>query len=67
MPSVDEDLDRRVRLAAFAHLAYLVDSFGEDLPAAALAKGFPFEGRTVHLLAPQGIFIPAGMEVPLTI
>ncbi|MGH7611434.1 MAG: HNH endonuclease [Candidatus Dormibacteria bacterium] len=64
---MDEDLDRRVRLAAFAHLAYLVDSFGEDLPAAALAKGFPFEGHTVHLLAPQGIFIPAGMEVPLTI
>ena len=64
---MNRDLDRLVRMTAFSHLRQLVDRYGDIVPYAVLAKGFLFRDRTVHLVAQQGIFIPAGMDVPLSI
>jgi hypothetical protein len=64
---VDEERDRLIRLAAFDHLSRLVAAHGDVLPRGVLQAGFPFEGRTVRLIGPQGIFTPAGMEAPLSI
>lgn len=64
---MNPDLDRLVRMTAFTHLRQLVERFGDVVPYAVLAKGFSFQDRTVHLVAQQGIFIPAGMDVPLSI
>jgi putative restriction endonuclease len=64
---MDIELDRLVRMTAFTHLRHLVERFGDVVPYAALAKGFAFRDRKVHLVAQQGIFIPAGMDVPLSI
>ena len=65
--AVNEEQDRLVRAAAFAHLDALTRRHGDVLPWEVLQAGFPHEGRTVKLLGPQGIFTPAGMEVPLSI
>jgi putative restriction endonuclease len=63
-----DDLDMQVRLAAFDHLAALVQAFGEVLPAKALWKGFEFRGKTVQFKGLQGIFKPALLpEMPLSI
>lgn len=63
-----DDLDRRVRWAAFVFVGKLVDRFGDVVPYAPLIEGFQFEGKRVPLLGPQGIFKPAVMpEMPLTI
>jgi putative restriction endonuclease len=64
---LERELDQLIRKTAFTHLRDLVSQFGELLPYSVLAKGFPFQGRTVHLVSQQGIFIPAGMDVPLSI
>ena len=64
---LDHEVDQLVRRTAFTHLRDLVDRFGELLPYSVLAKGFAFQGQTVHLVSQQGIFIPAGMGVPLSI
>jgi putative restriction endonuclease len=64
---MDRDLDELIRRAAFTHLRDLTESFGNVVPYRILSSGFPFRGKTVHLVAQQGIFIPAGMDVPLSI
>ena len=61
------DLDARVRLAAFAFLDRLRETHRDTLPYAQLLAGFDFEGRRLPLLAPQGIFKPAILDLPLSI
>jgi putative restriction endonuclease len=63
----DADIDRAVRVAAFAFLADLQRKHGETVPRAALAKGFVHAGRRVPIVGPQGIFKPAILSVPLSI
>jgi putative restriction endonuclease len=64
----DDDLDHRVRLAAFAFLEGLVREHGDALPRERLEQGFTFEGRRVPLVGPQGIFKPAVLpRIPLSI
>jgi putative restriction endonuclease len=66
--SLEDDIDGRVRLAAFTFLAERTRIHGDELPYSILLKGFEFEGRRVPLLGPQGIFKPAVLpELPLTI
>lgn len=59
--------DLSIRLAAFRHLSELKARWGHSLRREILEQGFEHDGRRVHLIGPQGIFIPAGMQVPLTI
>jgi putative restriction endonuclease len=62
------ELDARVRAAAFAFLTEQSGLHGDTLPWSVLKQGFPFEGHRVHLLGPQGIFKPAILpELPLSI
>jgi putative restriction endonuclease len=61
------DIDNAVRLAAFAFLERLQQTHGDTLPYTKLLEGFDFGGRRVPLLAPQGIFKPAILDVPLSI
>jgi putative restriction endonuclease len=64
------DIDQRVRLAAFAYLDQLQHlAGGEALDRRDLVAGFEFEGRRVSLVSPQqGIFKPAILpEIPLSI
>lgn len=64
----EEELDQRVRLAAFGFLERQVQRYGDALPRAVLLEGFLFEGRRVPLLSPQGIFKPALLpQVPLSV
>jgi putative restriction endonuclease len=64
---MDTETDQLIRRAAFTHVGDLIEMFGQVVPYRVLAQGFPFRGSTVHLVAQQGIFIPAGMQVPLSI
>ncbi|HUY65104.1 MAG TPA: HNH endonuclease [Acidimicrobiales bacterium] len=64
---MDRDMDQLIRRAAFTHLRHLTENFGNVVPYRILASGFSFRSRIVHLVAQQGIFIPAGMDVPLSI
>lgn len=65
---MSDELDQRVRLAAFQWLRAQVDVLGDVLPRSILAEGFVFDGRRVPMLGPQGIFRPAIMtEAPLSI
>lgn len=59
--------DMQVRLAAFQWLSEQVAIHGETLPRTLLAAGFTFQGTRVPLIAPQGIFKPRIMQLPLTI
>ena len=59
--------DSRVRQAAFAWLSEQVELHGAALPREVLAKGFVFDGERVPLVAPQGIFKPRIMQLPLSI
>jgi len=60
-------LDLEVRLAAFNWLKEQVDLHGDVLPRTLLQKGFDFGGARVPLVAPQGIFKPRIMDLPLSI
>ena len=60
-------LDSQVRLQAFNFLESQVALYGEVLPSRVLAQGFLFQGKRVPLIAPQGIFKPQILELPLTI
>lgn len=63
-----DDLDSRVRNAAFLFLVEQKGLHPRDLPRDLLARGFTFEGRRVPLVGPQGIFKPAVLpEMPLSI
>ena len=52
------DVDQKVRLAAFHWLEEQVGMHGDVLPRTVFAQGFPFENQRVPLVAPQGIFKP---------
>jgi putative restriction endonuclease len=68
-PPVDEDLDRRVRLAAFDFLRKQSEVHGEVLPRQLLQQGFAYGDVRVPLVGPQGIFKPAVLRsgIPLSI
>ena len=63
------DLDKQVRLAAFAFLTEQTQLHGEVLPRTLLATGFTFDGSRVAIISPQqGIFKPAILpEMPISI
>jgi putative restriction endonuclease len=62
------DIDLQVRLAAFSWLSEQVNSHGEDvLPRKLLEHGFEFQGQRIPLVAPQGIFKPQILDLPLSI
>jgi len=59
--------DLAIRLAAFQWLSDQVKVHGDVLPRPLLQKGFNYEGERVPLVAPQGIFKPRLLELPLSI
>jgi putative restriction endonuclease len=61
------DIDLRVRIAAFDWLSEQVDSMGDVLPRSLLERGFDFQGQRIPLIAPQGIFKPHLLELPISI
>ena len=61
------DHDFAIRLAAFRWLGQAVADHGEVLPRALLQQGFEYLGERVPLVAPQGIFKPRLMDLPLSI
>jgi putative restriction endonuclease len=63
-----DDLDSRVRLAAFEFLSTKSLQYPDTWPYDVLQRGFIFEGQRVPLIGPQGIFKPAVLpEMPLSI
>ena len=65
--SRNDPRDLAIRFAAFKWLSEQVNIHGDVLPRPLLQKGFEFEGNRVPLVAPQGIFKPRLMELPLSI
>ena len=61
------DIDLQVRLAAFNWLSEQVNSHGDVLPRKLLEQGFEFQGQRIPLVAPQGIFKPQILDLPLSI
>lgn len=61
------DIDLQVRLAAFDWLSEQVNSHGDVLPRKLLEQGFEFQGQRIPLVAPQGIFKPQILDLPLSI
>jgi putative restriction endonuclease len=61
------DHDISIRTAAFRWLADQTSMLGEVLPRTLLLQGFSYQGERVPLAAPQGIFKPRIMDLPLTI
>lgn len=61
------EIDLQVRLAAFNWLSEQVNSHGDVLPRKLLEQGFEFQGQRVPLIAPQGIFKPQILDLPLSI
>lgn len=61
------DIDLQVRLAAFNWLSEQVNSHGDVLPRKLLEQGFEFQGQRIPLVAPQGIFKPQVLDLPLSI
>ena len=65
---LDRAWDATVRNAAFEWLRVQVESHGDVLPRALLARGFTLHGRRVPLVSPQGIFKPQVLpDAPLSI
>ena len=64
-----DEFDAQVRNAAFEFLKTECRRAGSDvLPRSVLAKGFEYQGHSVAMLGPQGIFKPAILpELPLSI
>ncbi len=60
-------LDHKVRLAAFHWLSEQVSIHGDVLPRELLVKGFVFQDQRIPLVAPQGIFKPKILDLPLSI
>ncbi len=61
------DIDLQVRLAAFNWLSEQVNIHGDVLPRKLLEQGFEFQGQRIPLVAPQGIFKPKILDLPLSI
>jgi putative restriction endonuclease len=61
------DIDLQVRLAAFHWLTEQVNMHGDVLPRKLLEQGFEFQGQRIPLVAPQGIFKPQILDLPLSI
>jgi putative restriction endonuclease len=61
------DIDLQVRLAAFNWLSEQVNSHGDVLPRKLLEQGFEFQGQRIPLVAPQGIFKPQILDLPISI
>jgi putative restriction endonuclease len=61
------DIDLQVRIAAFNWLTERVNSLGDVLPRRLLEQGFEFQGQRIPLVAPQGIFKPQVLDLPLSI
>lgn len=61
------DFDFQVRLAAFQWLSEQVNSHGDVLSRKILQKGFEFQNQRIPLVAPQGIFKPQVLDLPLSI
>jgi putative restriction endonuclease len=61
------DIDLQVRLAAFYWLTEQVNLHGDVLPRKLLEQGFEFQGQRIPLVAPQGIFKPQMLDLPLSI
>ena len=61
------DIDLQVRLAAFNWLSEQVQFHGDVLSRKLLQQGFDFQGQRIPLVAPQGIFKPQILELPLSI
>ena len=65
---MDNNIDQKIRLAAFDWLSNQIRARGDVIPRTILAKGFEFEGKRIPLVGPQGIFKPQMMpEIPLSI
>jgi hypothetical protein len=63
-----DDLDQKVRLAAFKWLEEQVRIHGDVLPRSILSEGFEVENQRVPLIGPQGIFKPKVLtQIPLSI
>ena len=63
----DRNNDTRFRNAAFDWLTRQVSILGDVLSRATLSQGFELDGQRVPLIAPQGIFKPRPMQIPLSI
>ena len=61
------DIDLQVRMMAFSWLSEQVNSHGDVLPRKLLEQGFEFQGQRIPLVAPQGIFKPQILDLPLSI
>src|SRR5512138_428944 len=61
------DTDLQVRIAAFNWLSEQVNSHGDVIPRQLLQQGFEFQGQRIPLVAPQGIFKPQILDLPLSI
>lgn len=61
------DSDLQVRVAAFNWLSEQVSTHGDVLPRKLLEQGFEFQGQHIPLVAPQGIFKPQILDLPLSI
>jgi putative restriction endonuclease len=61
------DTDLQVRIAAFNWLSEQVNSHGDILTRDVLLRGFQFQGQRVPLVAPNGIFKPKLLTLPLSI
>ncbi len=59
--------DLAIRLATFDWLTGQTAALGDALPRELLQKGFELQGERVPLVAPQGIFKPRIMDLPLSI
>lgn len=64
---VHEDLERRVRLAAFAFLETETARRGEILDWALLTRAFAFGDRSVPLLGASGIWKPEVLSLPISL
>jgi putative restriction endonuclease len=61
------DIDIQVRMAAFNWLSEQVNSHGDVLARKLLEQGFEFQGQRIPLVAPQGIFKPQILDLPISI
>jgi putative restriction endonuclease len=61
------DFDFQVRLAAFQWLSEQVNLHGDVISRKILEQGFEFQDQRIPLVAPQGIFKPHILDLPLSI